>query len=175
MRRSFLIPVLAALAGAVVITGQSASQVNPGARVRVQVDSPPPPRTIVGTFRGLTADTISLSPSNGGAWQRIPTSSIGRLEVSTGRGIVASHVILGTLGGAFAGGLIAGATSSCAKDQWLCFQGLAIAGGVMLGGAAGAVTGLLIKGEHWKTVPLPSVAVFPVPNHGVGVAVRVEF
>ena len=37
MRRSFLIPVLAALVGAVVITGQSASQVNPGARVRVQV------------------------------------------------------------------------------------------------------------------------------------------
>jgi len=174
MRSSFLIPV-AALVGAVVITGQAASQVNPGARVRVQVDSPPPARTIVGTFRGLTADTISLSPSNGGARQRIPTSTIGRLEVSTGRGIVASHVIIGTLGGAFAGGLIAGATSSCAKDQWVCLQGLAIAGGVMLGGAAGAVTGLLIKGEHWKTVPLTSVAVFPVPNHGMGVAVRVEF
>ena len=174
MRSSFLIPV-AALVGAVVITGQAASQVNPGARVRVQVDSPPPARTIVGTFRGLTADTISLSPSNGGARQRIPTSTIGRLEVSTGRGIVASHVIIGTLGGAFAGGLIAGATSSCAKDQWVCLQGLAIAGGVMLGGAAGAVTGLLIKGEHWKTVPLPSVAVFPVPDHGLGVAVRVEF
>jgi len=95
--------------------------------------------------------------------------------VSTGRGIVASHVILGTLAGALAGGLIAGATSSCAKDQWVCLQPLAVAGGVMLGGAAGLVTGLLIKGEHWRTVPLPSVAVFPVPDHGVGVAVRVEF
>ena len=175
MHRSLLIPVLATLGGAVLVTGQPASQVSAGARVRVQVDSPPPPRTIVGTLGGLTREVLWLSPSNGGAEQRIPTSQIGRLEVSTGRGIVASHVILGTLAGALAGGLIAGATSSCAKDQWVCLQPLAVAGGVMLGGAAGLVTGLLIKGEHWRTVPLPSVAVFPVPDHGVGVAVRVEF
>ena len=175
MHRSLLIPVLATLGGAVLVTGQPASQVSAGARVRVQVDSPPPPRTIVGTLGSLTREALWLSPSNGGAEQRIPTSQIGRLEVSTGRGIVASHVILGTLGGALAGGLIAGATSSCSRDQWLCLQPLAVAGCVMLGGAAGLVTSLLIKGEHWRTIPLPSVAVFPAPDHGVGVAVRVEF
>ena len=175
MRRSLLIPVLATLGGAVLVTAQLACQVRSGSRVRVQVDSPPPARTLVGTLGGLTRDTLWLSPSNGGAGQRIPTGAIGRLEVSTGRHIVASHVILGTLGGALAGGLIAGVTSSCSRDQWLCLQPLAVAGGVMLGGAAGAVIGLLIKGEHWKTVPLPSVAVFPGPAHGVGVAVRVGF
>lgn len=175
MRRSLLIPVLALLGAVVLVTGQSACQVRSGARVRVQVDSPPPARTLVGTLGGLTRDTLWLSPSNGGAGQGIATSQIGRLEVSTGRGIVVSHVILGTVGGALAGGLIAGAVSTCSRDQWLCLQPLAVVGGVMLGGAAGAVTGLLIKGEHWKTVALPNVAVFPAPGHGVGIAVRVAF
>lgn len=174
MRRS-LRTSLAAVVGAVVLAAApSASQVNPGARVRVWVDSPPPPRTIVGTANTLTRDTLVLA-SNGTTVQRIPTSAIGRLDVSTGRGVVASHVVIGTLGGALLGGVIGGVTSSCRTGQWLCFQGLAIAGGMLVGGAAGAITGALIKGEHWKTVPLARLAVFPAPGHGVGMAVRVEF
>lgn len=174
MRRSRRTALAAALGAVVVAAAQSASQVNPGARVRVEVDSPPPPRTLVGTVSTLTQDTLVLA-SSGTAAQRIPTSAIGRLEVSTGRGVVASHVILGALGGALVGGVIGGVTSSCRTDQWLCFQGLAIAGGVLVGGAAGAITGALIKGEHWKTVPLAKLALFPAPHHGVGMAVHLEF
>jgi len=175
MRSARLTPLIVALAAVPLVMGPSAAQVMPGSRVRVEIDSPPPARTIVGTVAAFTRDTLSLSPASGAAERRIPTSAIGRLEVSTGRGVVASHVIIGTLGGALAGGLIAGAASSCSEGQWVCFQGLAMAGGVLLGGVAGGVTGLLIKGEHWRTVPLPNVAIFPASDHGVGIAMHIEF
>jgi len=175
MRRAPFTLLVTAAAVCALAAGQSEAQVRPGARVRVQVDSPPPPRTIVGVVSTLTRDALWLTPPNGGAGQRIPTSAIGRLEVSTGRGVVASHVIMGTLGGALLGGVIGGVTSPCSKDQWLCLQGLAIAGGMLLGGAAGAVTGVLIKGEHWRTVTLPSVALVSAPGRGVGVALHLEF
>lgn len=154
----------------------AAAQVAPGTRVRVHVDSPPPPRVVIGTVGAIDADTLSLAPAGGGAVEHIPVAAIGRLEVSRGKSVVASHVIIGAGVGLLVGGAVGAATSSCAPGQWLCFQGLAVMGGALLGGAAGAVVGALIKGEKWQTVPLqPRVALAPLPRGGVGVGLRVAF
>jgi hypothetical protein len=153
------------------------SAVGAGARVRVRVDSPPPQRTMTGTVRTLTAHTLTLAPSGGGADAHIPVAAIGKLEVSRGRGIVASHVIIGAVAGAAAGGLLAGAASSCGTDPWCRFwRSLAVLGGGGLGGVVGAGVGALVKGEKWMTVPVEHrVTLAPVARGGVGVALTVQF
>lgn len=154
------------------------SAVGPGARVRVRVDSPPPPRTVTGTVRTLGADTLVLAPSDGGPPQTIPFASMRRLEVSRGRGVVASHVLIGAVAGAAIGGVVAGTSGSCAADDPWCrfWRSLAVLGGVGVGGVVGAGVGALIKGEKWMTVPLEHrVSIAPLPGRGMGVAMTVEF
>jgi len=172
--RSCLLGVsLAVLPLAPLAAQSTAPPVPPGARVRVRVDSPPPPRTVIGTVRTIDADTLALAPSGGGAVERVPLTAIDRLEVSRGRGVVASHVLIGALAGAAVGGLLGGAGSSCGGDQWCSlFRGLAVTGGVALGGLVGAGVGALIKGEKWRTVPLePRASAVPLPGGRVGVGV----
>ena len=153
----------------------STSRVSPGARVRVHVAPPPRERTVIGTVTTFGSDTLALAPAGDGAEQRIPLATIRQLEVSRGRGVVVSHVVFGAVGGAFLGGLLAGATSRCSPDQWICFQALAVAGGVIAGSVAGAGVGLLIKGERWRTVQLERVAIFPLDARSVGLSVGLRF
>jgi hypothetical protein len=171
-----LIVNLAVLLLATVGAQAAAAQVSPGSRVRVRIDSPPPPHVVIGTVQSIDADTLALAPEGNGAVEHIPVSAIGQLEVSRGRDVVASHVLIGAGLGALAGGAVAAATSSCASGEWFCLKGLAIMGGVVLGGGVGAVVGALIKGEKWRNVPLqPTVSFAPLPGGGAGVSVRIAF
>lgn len=177
-RTALLAASLAALAVAPTRAQTLPSAVGPGARVRVRIDSPPPPRTVIGTVRAPGADTLVLAPADGGPLRYIPTSSIDRLEVSRGRGVVASHVLIGAVAGAAIGGVVAGTSSSCAGDDPWCrfWRNLAVLGGVGLGGVVGAGVGALIKGEKWMAVPLEHrVSIAPLPHGGVGVGLTVEF
>lgn len=150
----------------------------PGARVRVRVDTPPPRRSVTGTVRAVAADTLMLAPEHDGAARTIPAGSIGKLELSRGRGVSASHILIGAVAGAAVGGVVAGSSGSCTGDDPWCkfWSKMAVLGGVGLGTVVGAGVGALIKGEKWTTLPLEQrLSIAPLPRGGATVSLRFEF
>lgn len=168
MRRAIRsILLLSALCAAASLHAQidTVPPVPTGSRVRVRFDENHVARTVIGNVLRWEPDTVTLGHAGGSEW-RIPTRDVRTVDVSRGKGVVASHILIGAGAGLVAGTLVGGiiGANSC-NDCFL--QGLQAVGGMMVGavvgGAGGAVVGMAIPGERWRQVPIqkPTVSIVP--------------
>lgn len=180
-RRSSRIALLFALgaASASAAGAQASSPVALGARVRVQTDAADAARTVTGNLTGWENDTIAVGPA-GRAEQRIPLAHVTRLDVSRGKGVVASHVLIGAGVGMLTGTLVGaavghGACDDCFVDALTTVTGAVV--GASIGLVAGTIVGVAIKGERWRRVALerPAVSVAPLRGGGVAIAFFARF
>lgn len=143
-----------------------------GSRIRVEIGPEDSSRTLIGRLTEWGSDTIALGVP-GGAALRIATGAVTRVDVSRGKGVVASHVLVGAGIGFVAGALVGGAVgSSGSSESWIA--PLQTVGGMitgaLVGGAGGAIVGMAVPGEKWRRVSLERPAVSVVPRRR-GVAV----
>ena len=165
----------AALLAVVLLPAPSHAQVGPplqpGQRLRVTAMAPGRFSGVIeGQLLKIGADSISLADSDGPAVTELPTSSITRVEVSSGR---RRHTKLGLLIGAGAG-ILAGALvwsglsevgcgtegepfTDCPRDP----AGGAVTFAVSAG--LGALTGALIQTDRWVDVPVSRLRVSLAP------------
>ena len=177
MSRSFLLPLVFALAGSAVLesrlSGQVVVHVQAGDRIRLT--SP----HLAGEFtaRAVRSDRIVLEAASGSAQLEIPIVSLTHLEVRRARPRLRGAKIgarIGMLTGAVPGAIWAYQEG----DDWLFSRGeKAFIGGLMSGAAGvvvGALAGALFPGGRWEEVPVwspPDVA----PNREGGVDLSYEF
>lgn len=162
MRRHLDQVVLAlALVALVALAARAASAqvrtpVDTGTRVRVQARTEHGWRISTGTLTAWEHDTIALRTARN-EQLRVPLAQVMRLDVSRGKGVVGSHVLIGAGAGLVVGSVVGGVVGSrSCRDCW--FEGLQVIGGAIVGGligtASGALVGVAIKGERWRRVPL---------------------
>ncbi len=151
----FLLVLLAAFLGCAANLQRPSIQeqpLAPGDRLRVSYSNGVSKR-FVGNLVALRADTLFLKNHT------VPlASSVTKVEVSLGSagtalGGLVGLGLIGFLGGAFIGGIIADATDDCADLDCLPvdFSGLFLGG--FVGGILGAGVGIANSGERWEELP----------------------
>lgn len=144
-----------------------------GARARVQTVAAPG-AWIRGSLTGAEAESVGLLPEGApplpGSELRLPTKTLARFEIHTGR---KSRWLPGLLVGA-AAGLALGLTwevdpERCEfDDDYMCSRGEALAASLLVLGGAGAGIGALVKTDVWTPVALDALG----PATGDGPRVR---
>lgn len=153
----------ALLAVAPVAQGQSITDLSPGARVRVAEQGT---RALVGTVTAVRGDTLLMLA--GGEVHVLPISPMLSLQVSRGRPPRVASMLeggaIGLLAGAIGGAASLAISSlvipdSCDRegDGLLCLSAgewalVGVAIGAPVGGASGAVVGLISPRERWRRV-----------------------
>jgi len=154
-------------------TGEPPLQVGDRIRIKTLASS----SAIKGRLVAADAAALTLAPEGRDTSHRkFARSEIDQLEVVRGK---RSRWLPGALVGAAAAGV--GAILMCNGIGCSTGEGddtaknVAVAAGI--GAATGALVGLLIKTDRWKTVPADSlnVTVGPVPGHGLALTVRLSF
>jgi hypothetical protein len=148
-----------------------------GARVRLQTTAAPG-NWVKGFLASADSEIVAVVPQDApplGANQlRLPSSSIARFELATGR---KRHWLIGLAAGA-AVGLLVGATAevdpiACEYDyNYECSRGAAYATYGIGFAAMGAGIGALVKTDQWTPVALGALA--PPPPRASGVAPRLR-
>ena len=146
----FLLVLLAAFLGCAANLQRPSIQkqpLAPGDRLRVSYSNGVSKR-FVGNLVALRADTLFLKNHT------VPlASSVTKVEVSRGSAGAAFGLgLIGFLGGAFIGGIIADATDDCADLDCLDEAVGGIIGGGFVGGILGAGVGIANSGERWEEV-----------------------
>lgn len=175
-RRTILALALG-LASAPAAWTQASAPLPAGSRIRVQTGAPDTVRTTTGELTVWESDTIALR-TRAGEERRIPLASVTRMDVSRGKGVVLSHVLIGAGAGTLTGMLVGGAIGydscrDCFVSSLTTITGAVV--GASIGLAAGALVGAAIKGERWSRVALDRPAMGVVPIRGgmaVGFSVR---
>ena len=175
---ALVIGAASASASAPVIAAQTARAVVVGSRVRVRTLMGDTARTVIGKLTAWEGDTIEVRPP-AAAELRVPLANVARLDVSRGKGVVPSHVIIGACVGTVAGALVGGAIGydscqNCFISSLTTVTGMVVGG--LIGGVGGTLVGVVIKGERWRRVPLdaPRVGVVPVRD-GMAVVLSGRF
>jgi hypothetical protein len=141
-----------------VLSGDADTLTTIGGADRPSVTVPRPSRRVVGTIAEIELQTLTITREDGSA-VTVPRAAIERLEQQIGLRSRKRGAAFGFLigGGAGAGmGFLIG--SSCHSSKFLgCFlePEASTFGGLILGGAAGAVLGAIApRSERWKAVPM---------------------
>jgi hypothetical protein len=131
---------------------QDVPPLKPGTRLRVQVGPPTSdPRSTVGTYVGLSGDSLLLQPIGQSTPSRILLTSVRRVEVSQGqRGFGwKKGALVGFAAGALGGLAVLGQGSGCYEAE--CVGVLVLAGGLVVAGSI--IGGLLARRrEAWEEV-----------------------
>jgi hypothetical protein len=176
MRKRIYLPVVLLVAPLTAAVAQEQPlPIEPGVRVRVTAPDLGIEKQQA-TFQALSGDTLAVTADSAMA---LSISSVTRLDVYRGQ---KSNLLLGMGIGFVAGaglGALVGAGMDCEdvgfSDESAC---------VALGGAAGAVVGLLvgttagllIKSDRWEEVPLDQLRVSFVPGpDGFALGLSVAF
>jgi hypothetical protein len=173
--------VLALLAGAGAARAQSAPPVDQ--RVRITLRSG---ERLAGTVAvGEQADSVWALTDATGYTRTVPAGSVVSVEHSRGRERrFIKYLMIGTLGSATAGGLLAAVTyTPCTETGFLaCFLhpasateafGWGFVGGGMIGVPVGVLTGLVVREEGWERVsPGSTGADLRLVGRGGGLALR---
>lgn len=150
-----------------------------GARVRLQ-SLAAPGNWVKGVLVGADSTGVAIVPENApplGANQlRLPSASVARFELATGK---KRQWLWGLVVGA-ALGVAVGATADVNPDTCdytysyeFCSRGEAVAASVAVLGAMGAGIGALVKTDRWTPVALDALAPPPARVSGVAPQVRV--
>lgn len=123
--------------------------VSTGDRVRVTAPALSRDR-IEGRLAAQDAETLTIVPRADGSTLRVPRAQIARLEVARGK---KSHLIEGVFAG-IAGGVVLGAAACGAMPcQGHGSETRTLQKTTLLGAAAGAFVGTLVRTDRWTTVP----------------------
>jgi len=137
-----------------VPSAKSITPLSPGDRLRVTHSSICCANRSIGIEQSLSADSLVIKPQPGTAQLAIARSNITQIERwNRGSRHLAGGAVLGTFTGALAGGFI-GYQSTCGHCDG-DMRPLGALEGVVLGGAAGLVTGIVVGAHHhgfWETV-----------------------
>lgn len=127
-------------------------------------------RRVVGDLINVRGDTLvvrtstELSPELAhipvGRVELVPASAIARIDVSSGRGFQAEHVLGGAVLGAVAGVALAATANAALRD----FGGPGVDYGdaAAVGAAVGAVLGAATPGDRWEEHPASPPTFAPV-------------
>ena len=133
---------------------KSVAPLTPGDRLRVTHSSTCCANPSIGIEQSLSADSLVIQSQPGRAQFAISRSNITQIERwNRGSRHLAGGAVLGLFGGAVAGGFI-GYQSTCGHCDG-DMRPLGALEGVILGGGAGLVTGILLGARHhgfWETV-----------------------
>ncbi|MDZ7690145.1 MAG: hypothetical protein U5K69_03140 [Balneolaceae bacterium] len=159
-----------------------------GDRVKVMVPSMSD-RDIVGTILGITESVVELSTRK--EMISIPVVSIEKLYVTNGE---KKNTGKGFLVGAVSGGFILGLTAAvtnpppencnqnpsfmCGAFEFSAVEAFALGavGGILVGGATGAIIGVFTKTDRWEQMPLSfSAGLLSSSQTGVGFSPGVSF
>jgi hypothetical protein len=171
--------ILALLLGTALDLAAQAPPIDlvPGRRIRVHRRAE---TTLVGELVSLGPDSLTLTTAAADT-VAVSRAAITGLDLSTGTKSNAGKgalngLIFGGLGGALIGVLASGSDDGEFLDYG---PGAWAASGALMFGALGAGVGALIgsgqRADRWESVPLPTVAIVPLPGKGSRVAIGVRF
>lgn len=152
-------------------TAQQSATITEGTRVRVRAPSIRD-KSFKGTLVGIDSGSLTLELDGSHDHEIVPLSALKKLEVNVGqKGNAGAGFVLGFGAGA---GVAALVSLGMGSESGETVKGVAILGGI--GAAIGALTGALIKTEHWKKTDIErfQVSLGPAAGGGVGVSVQIK-
>ena len=173
-----ILAIALGLASAPAAWTQASAPLPVGSRIRVQTGAPDTVRTTTGELTVWESDTVALR-TRAGEEQRIALARVTRMDVSRGKGVALSHVLIGAGIGTLTGTLVGGAIGydscrDCFVNSLTTITGAVV--GASIGLVAGTLVGAAIKGERWSRVALdrPAISVAPIRG-GLAVGFSVRF
>jgi hypothetical protein len=147
----------------------------------IRIESADEKHVQVGTFRELTADSLTFSPGLDTARETIPLARVGKIEVSRSRSGVGSVLKGGAIGAGVGLGAILAISGVCQLTHGDCALGLVIASPFVVGGGflVGALIGAESHSQGWTRVypseRRASLLIGPMPHGGLAIGISVPF